>query len=53
MGLVVNETLKPLRLAAHAITADVSAENARGHAFGGIAQASSQDSIAGTFIEFT
>lgn len=42
-----------LWLAARAITADVSPEGARGVAFGGIAQASSQGSIVGTLIGFT
>ena len=42
-----------LWLAASAITADVSAEGARGAAFGGVDQASSQGSIVGSFIGFT
>jgi DHA1 family multidrug resistance protein-like MFS transporter len=42
-----------LWLSARAITADVSAEDTRGLAFGGIAQASSQGSILGTFVGFT
>jgi len=41
-----------LWLTARAITADVSERGARGSAFGGIAQASSQGSIVGTFIGF-
>ncbi|MBN1955945.1 MAG: MFS transporter [Anaerolineae bacterium] len=41
-----------LWLSARTITADVSAEEGRGLAFGGIAQASSQGSIVGTFIGF-
>ncbi|MBN1640277.1 MAG: MFS transporter [Anaerolineae bacterium] len=41
-----------LWLAARTITADVSTVDTRGVAFGGIAQASSQGSIAGTFIGF-
>jgi len=42
-----------LWLSASAITADSAGEQERGSAFGGIAQASSQGSIAGTFLGFT
>jgi len=40
-------------LAASAITADKASERGRGSAFGGIAEASSRGSIAGTFLGFT
>jgi MFS family permease len=42
-----------LWLAANAMTADTASEQGRGSAFGGIAQASSQGAIAGTFLGFT
>lgn len=42
-----------LWLSARAITADLSTSAERGRAFGAVAQASSQGSIAGTFIGFT
>lgn len=42
-----------LWLSARAITADLSTQSERGRAFGAVAQASSQGSIAGTFIGFT
>jgi MFS family permease len=40
-------------LAANAVTADVAGETERAHAFGGIAQSSSQGSIVGAFIAMT
>ncbi|MBM4429931.1 MAG: MFS transporter [Chloroflexi bacterium] len=40
-------------LTAYAIVADLSAEGARGRAFGNLIQASSQGSIVGTFVGFT
>jgi DHA1 family multidrug resistance protein-like MFS transporter len=42
-----------LWLSASAMIADTAGEQERGAAFGGLAQASSQGSIAGTFIGFT
>jgi len=39
-------------LAAYAIVADLSGEGARGRAFGGLTQASSQGSIVGVFVGF-
>ena len=42
-----------LWLSARAMTADLSTQTERGRAFGAVAQASSQGSIAGTFIGFT
>ena len=57
-GILLARTLQGIAssllwLAARAITADVSAEDVRGLAFGGITQASSQGSLVGTFIGFT
>ena len=42
-----------LWLSANAMTADVAGEQSRGSAFGRITEASSQGSIAGTFLGFT
>ncbi len=57
-GIVVARVIQGIAssllwLSASAMTADTASEHGRGSAFGGIAQASSQGSIVGTFLGFT